>query len=127
MPARAIAETASARVISRSVKPDDEGRLAKEIRNPKSEIRKKSEHRIPKSFFATAPCRAFGPRLSGFGLLSDFGFRISDFIMALNHRPACSRAAYNPGLALRTSLPPKAGAWRFPSGPGSTDRCAASI
>ena len=83
-----------------------------EIRNPKSEIRKKSETRNPKG--ETAPAKRGGPRLirrhswfqnqssfsarpafkalapgfgfriSDFGLLSDFGFRISDFPLPLN-------------------------------------------
>src|SRR5216684_3832069 len=45
-----------------------------EIRNPKSECRKKSECRTPKDW----PRLRRHFRISDFGLLSDFGFRISD-------------------------------------------------
>ncbi len=48
-----------------------------EIRNPKSEIRKKSEARNPK------PDGGGSLRISDFSLPSDFGFRISDFQSAL--------------------------------------------
>src|SRR5580765_7184101 len=72
-------------VSGRAVNGDSNAR-AIEIRNPKSEIRKKSECRNPKSR------RAFGRELefrpSAFGLLSDFGFRISDFIFLHIETPA---------------------------------------
>jgi hypothetical protein len=61
----------------------DKGRMMKEIRNPKSEGRKKAENRNPKS--PAAPSNQFGIILleylqaSAFGLLSDFGLRISAF------------------------------------------------
>src|ERR1041385_8738502 len=90
-----------------------------EIRNPKSEIRKKSEARNPKSerspkleirkpkevrspkpekkarirwllvcldlpTASGCPIREFGIRNSKLGFLSDFGFRISDFIGSLS-------------------------------------------
>src|SRR6185436_12987198 len=45
--------------------------MGQKIRNPKSEIRMKSECRNPRTGALL--------RVSGFGLLSDFGFRISDF------------------------------------------------
>jgi hypothetical protein len=47
----------------------------RKIRIPNTEIRMKSEFRIPKS--AAKANRALF-RISGFGILSDFGFRISD-------------------------------------------------
>src|ERR1051326_7893894 len=50
--------------------------MTNKIRNPKSEIRKKSEVRKPNSVLITAPGPGSGFRASGFGLLSDFGFRI---------------------------------------------------
>ena len=46
--------------------------------NPKSEIRNPKEARTPKCERSTGP--SFGIRNSGFGFLSDFGFRISDFL-----------------------------------------------
>src|SRR5260221_11078477 len=57
-----------------------------EIRDPKSEIRKKSECRSPNArrrlrrHFRNSEFGiriSFGLRVSGFGLLSDFGFRVS--------------------------------------------------
>ena len=47
--------------------------MKSETRNPKSERRPKSE--IRKGFAAATL------RISDFGLLSDFGFRVSDFIL----------------------------------------------
>jgi hypothetical protein len=46
-----------------------------EIRRPKTEIRKKPEIRIPKKVIGIEAAL----RASGFGFLSDFEFRISDF------------------------------------------------
>src|ERR1043166_5180045 len=51
-----------------------------QFRNPKSEIRKKPETRKPK--IGPPPRGAYGHRIriSNLGFLSDFGFRISDFV-----------------------------------------------
>ena len=55
------------------------------VRNPKSEIRKKTECRVPnleknpKSQIQTNQRLRKHRRFSDFGFLSDFGFRISDF------------------------------------------------
>src|SRR5262245_40552878 len=59
--------------------------MAWEIRSPKSEIRKKPEIRIPKRLSATRT-RLFELRISSFGFLSDFGFRISDFSFSFQHQ-----------------------------------------
>jgi hypothetical protein len=50
----------------------------REIRNPKSEIRKKPEVLNPK-YRATGLCDWALFRFSDFGILSVFGFRPSDF------------------------------------------------
>jgi hypothetical protein len=52
--------------------------MKSEIRNPKSERSPKTEIRIP-NLRAVRPA-LLGFRYSGFGFLSDFGFRISDLI-----------------------------------------------
>src|SRR5258708_1227418 len=49
-----------------------------EIRNPKAETRKKAEVRRPKKAPERSPTLRFGFRISAFGFLSAFGFRISD-------------------------------------------------
>jgi hypothetical protein len=60
----------------------------REIRSSKSEIRNKSEIRDP----TTEACEPFESpfRLSAFGLLSDFGFRISDFAMRHQCLASCA-------------------------------------
>src|ERR1043166_6660237 len=58
--------------------------MTKQIRNPKPEIRKKSEARRPKPAAITGPGFAFGFRVSDFELLSDFGLRFSDFAMRIS-------------------------------------------
>ena len=53
-----------------------------QIRNPKPEVRKKSEFRSPKHLSlwpSTSPPTQGRVRFSGFGLPSDFGLRVSDF------------------------------------------------
>jgi hypothetical protein len=52
------------------------------IRNPKAEIRKKSEIRNPKSASPVGARSAL--RASDFGFLSDFGLRISDFLVFMS-------------------------------------------
>jgi hypothetical protein len=49
------------------------------MRNPKSEIRNPKEIRSPKPECVPGGAKV---RISDFGLLSDFGFRISDFNLA---------------------------------------------
>jgi len=66
--------------------PKSESRKPKEIRSPKSEIRKQPEApSLPpgtfaeKNLFPRRRSRCFGLRISDFGFPSAFGFRISDF------------------------------------------------
>jgi len=60
--------------------------MSLKIRNPKSEVRKKSEVRSPKIPASKAGRQETFPsnpwielRISDFELLSDFGFRVSEF------------------------------------------------
>src|SRR6476660_8528226 len=70
----------------------ESNKLMAKARNPKPEIRKKSEGRSPKGASPAVPAAAptrrthASPtlggrpaRISDFGLLSEFGFRLSDF------------------------------------------------
>src|ERR1041385_6683164 len=55
-------------------------RNPKSERNPKPEVRKKTEAGTSKPGVTTAQGRATTFRIWDFGLLADFGFRISDLI-----------------------------------------------
>jgi hypothetical protein len=57
-----------------------ESPFLQKIRNPKSEIRNKPEIQIPKSETRPAACICLGFGISRFEFVSDFGFRISDFL-----------------------------------------------
>jgi formylglycine-generating enzyme required for sulfatase activity len=77
-----------------------------EIRSPKSEVRKKPEIRNPKR-----PPTAGWLRISSFGFLSDFGFRISDFsllvclsLLSLNSSPAQAQSPPANLPALRLAI-----------------------
>src|SRR5436190_23826180 len=75
-------------------------------KNPKPEIRNPKEIRSPKSEKATNALKPIF-RVSDFGLPSDFGFRISDFITA-HFRSGNANATYASPLAVPILPPPHA-------------------
>src|SRR5208283_5311577 len=70
------------------------------IRRPKSEGRKKFEIRTPKTewFQSHPPTGAAALRFSDLGLLSEFGFRVSEFIFAPASHPPAGRDEGRPHL-----------------------------